>query len=114
MGEIERSSKLSNTLSCQAAALRPPDRTRSRFALSLIEREEVSAGLVAKRSCRSIARNRKRSPSTISRETGRNVDDRPIARHLQASVLGTAQSGLNPVRSRSTRLCASGYRGSCV
>ncbi len=52
--------------------IRPPDRTRSRFALTLIEREEISRGLAAKRSFRSIARILRRSPSTIRREIGRN------------------------------------------
>ena len=52
--------------------IRPPDRRRSRFARSLIEREEISRGLAAKRSLRAIARVLKRSPSTISREVHRN------------------------------------------
>ena len=56
----------------RTGGIRPPDRTRSRFALTLIEREEISRGLVAKYSFRSIARNLKRSPSTISREVHRN------------------------------------------
>ena len=56
----------------QFGGIRPPDRKRSRYALSLIEREEISRGLVAKRSLRSIAQSLKRSPSTISREVRRN------------------------------------------
>ncbi|WP_170107338.1 helix-turn-helix domain-containing protein [Roseibium marinum] len=40
--------------------------------LTLIEREEVSRGLAAKRSFSSIARILKRSPSTISREVHRD------------------------------------------
>lgn len=56
----------------RTGGIRPPDRSRSRFALSLIEREEISRGLVAKRSLRSIARALRRSPSTISREVHRN------------------------------------------
>ena len=56
----------------RTGGIRPPDRTRSRFALTLIEREEISRGLVVKHSFRSIARNLKRSPSTISREVHRN------------------------------------------
>ena len=51
---------------------RPPARTRSRLALSLEEREEISRGLAGDRSLRSIARDLKRSPSTISREVRRN------------------------------------------
>jgi IS30 family transposase len=52
--------------------IRPPARKRSRFALSLIEREEISRGSVAKQSFRSIALKLDRSPSTISREVRRN------------------------------------------
>lgn len=52
--------------------IRPAERTRSRFALTLIEREEISRGLAAKRSFRSIARIVKRSPSTFSRKVHRN------------------------------------------
>jgi len=56
----------------QFGGIRPPDRKRSRHALSLIEREEISRGLVAKQSFRSIAQSLKRSPSTIGREVRRN------------------------------------------
>lgn len=52
--------------------IRPPDRKRSRQALSLIEREEISRGLSIKQSLRSIARHLGRAPSTISREVQRN------------------------------------------
>jgi len=48
--------------------IRPPARTRSRLALTLME----PRGLAAKRSFRAIARILKRSPSTISREVHRN------------------------------------------
>ena len=52
--------------------IRPPGRSRSRLALSLEEREEISRGLAGDRSLRSIARDLKRAPSTISREVRRN------------------------------------------
>lgn len=52
--------------------IRPRARTRSRLALSLQEREEISRGLAVDRSLRSIARGLKRAPSTISREVRRN------------------------------------------
>lgn len=52
--------------------IRPPVRTRSSLALSLEEREEISRGLAVDRSLRSIARDLKRAPSTISREVRRN------------------------------------------
>ena len=50
----------------------PAERKRSRLALSLGEREEISRGIVSQLSIRTIARQLGRSPSTISREIHRN------------------------------------------
>ena len=47
-------------------------RRRSRLALSLAEREEISRGIVAGQSIRGMARALGRSPSTVSRELRRN------------------------------------------
>lgn len=47
-------------------------RCRSQFALSLAEREEISRGLMAGQSIRSIASQLDRAPSTVSREIQRN------------------------------------------
>ena len=52
--------------------IRPSPRRRSRLALSLSEREEISRGIVAEQSIRSMARLLGRSPSTVSRELSRN------------------------------------------
>jgi len=52
--------------------IRPPERKRSRLSLSLSEREEISRGIVAHLSLRSIAAQLGRAPSTISREIHRN------------------------------------------
>ena len=52
--------------------IRPAERKRSRLALTLTEREEISRGLVARLSLRSIASQLGRCPSTISREVNRN------------------------------------------
>jgi IS30 family transposase len=52
--------------------IRPPDRRRGKSALSLSEREEISRGLSTKQSLRTIARQLRRAPSTISREVRRN------------------------------------------
>ena len=51
----------------------PRVRCRSRLALTLAEREEISRGLCAERSIRQIARVIGRSPSSISREIARNT-----------------------------------------
>jgi len=50
----------------------PAQRCRSRLALTLAEREEISLGLAVGDSIRSIATQLGRSPSTISREITRN------------------------------------------
>lgn len=52
--------------------IRPRPRRRSRLALTLLEREEISRGIVAQHSIRSIALVLGRSPSTVSREVRRN------------------------------------------
>jgi len=52
--------------------IRPAERRRSRLALTLLEREEISRAIVARRSIRSIAGMLDRAPSTISREIRRN------------------------------------------
>src|SRR5665811_856783 len=58
--------------------IRPAPRRRSRLALSLSEREEISRGIVAERSIRSMARLLGRSPSTVRREIrGNGLISRP-------------------------------------
>jgi len=54
--------------------IRPAPRCRSRLALTLAEREEISRSVVAGQSMRSIATSLGRSPSTICREIKRNGD----------------------------------------
>src|SRR6478735_5888907 len=49
----------------------PPVRKRSRWALTLAEREEISRGMATERSIRQIAATLGRAPSTISREITR-------------------------------------------
>jgi hypothetical protein len=56
----------------ESGGIRPSERHRSRSALTLIEREEISRGVVAGRSIRSIVAALGRAPSTISREIRRN------------------------------------------
>jgi IS30 family transposase len=56
----------------RTGGIRPPTRRRSRLALTLKEREEISRGLVAKQSLRLIARKLRRAASTVSREVQRN------------------------------------------
>ena len=56
----------------RTGGIRPAPRLRSRRALTLAEREEISRGVVAGQSLRSIAASLGRAPSTVSREINRN------------------------------------------
>ena len=56
----------------QSGGIRPAQRHRSRLALTLAEREEISRAVVAGQSIRTIAASLGRAPSTISREIKRN------------------------------------------
>jgi len=56
----------------ETGGIRPPRRRRSRLALTLAEREEISRGLVAGHTIRSIATSLDRAPSTVCREIKRN------------------------------------------
>ena len=58
----------------ESGGIRPAQRRRSRLALTLAEREEISRAVVAGQSIRSIAATLERAPSTISREIKRNGD----------------------------------------
>lgn len=77
MNEIGRSfgiqghSSIQNIFS-ETGGIRPPVRRRSTRSLSLAEREEISRGIVAGQSIRSIAHDLGRAPSTVSREIQRN------------------------------------------
>ena len=56
----------------RTGGIRPAPRRRSRLALTLAEREEISRGVVTGHSLRSIAATLGRAPSTLSREIRRN------------------------------------------
>ena len=60
-----------NVLS-RTGGIRPPERRRSKAALSVREREEISRAVVAGEALRSIAAWLGRAPSTVSRELKRN------------------------------------------
>jgi len=69
---FDRNSSSIYPLLARTGGIRPPERRRSRFALTLAEREEISRGLRVQMSVRAIARQLWRAPSTISREVRRN------------------------------------------
>jgi DNA-binding CsgD family transcriptional regulator len=56
----------------ETGGFRPPERRRSRLALTVAEREEISRTLVIGHSIRAIAARIGRAPSTVSREIKRN------------------------------------------
>ncbi|HGJ9031511.1 TPA: IS30 family transposase [Pseudomonas aeruginosa] len=56
----------------ETGGIRPATRRRSRLALTLAEREEISRALAVGQSIRHIAMRLERAPSTISREISRN------------------------------------------
>jgi IS30 family transposase len=65
------SSSIFNMLA-PTGGIRPPPRRRSRLALTLAEREEISRGIACDLSLRAITARLVRAPSTISREVNRN------------------------------------------
>ena len=60
----------------RTGGIRPPQRKRSRLALTMSEREEISRGVIAGHSIRSMAVSLKRAASTVSREIKRNAGRR--------------------------------------
>jgi IS30 family transposase len=85
----------------ESGGIRPAERHRSRSALTLIEREEISRGIVEGRSTRAIAAALGRAPSTISREIRRN--DGP--RGYRASQADQAAWEIEAVARRSVNWC---------
>ena len=79
---FDRPSSSAHAQLALTGGIRPPDRRRSSVCLSLVEREEISRGLVAGLSMRAIAAQLDRAPSTISREVSRNGG----SRHYRASL----------------------------
>jgi IS30 family transposase len=65
----------------RTGGIRPLSRCRSRLSLTLAEREEISRGLAAGESMRSIASSLGRAPSTVSRELSRNGGRRRYRAH---------------------------------
>jgi len=71
-GLFDRSHGSVANILVRSGGIRPPPRRRSRLALTEAEREEISRGVVAGQSIRSMAAALGRAPSTVSREITRN------------------------------------------
>ena len=69
---FDRPSSCIYNMLAPTGGIRPIPRRRSRLALTLAEREEISRGIVSDLSLRAIAARLGRTPSRISREVGRN------------------------------------------
>ena len=71
-GLFDRGHSSVQSILLRMGGLEPAPRKRSGLSLGLAEREEISRGVVAGHSLRSIAASLGRAPSTISREIKRN------------------------------------------
>lgn len=91
---FERNSSSIFPVLAPTGCIRPPVRKRSRLALSLAEREEISRGLRIGSSLRSIARSLKRAPSMISREVARNGGAGLSCSSIRCSRLGPYSASL--------------------
>ncbi len=70
--DLDRGHSALQGVMARSGGIRPRQRKRSRLALTIAEREEISRGIVAGHSLRSIASRLGRAPSTVSRELRRN------------------------------------------
>jgi IS30 family transposase len=71
-GHFDRHHSSIQGVLARSGGIRPPKRRRSRLALTLSEREEISRGVVAGWTVGAMAQSLGRSPSTVSREISRN------------------------------------------
>ena len=69
---LERGHSTVQGMLSRTGGVRPAPKRRSRLALTLAEREEISRGVAAGHSIRTIATELDRAPSTVSREVKRN------------------------------------------
>lgn len=94
----------------ESGGIRPPLRKRSRLALTASEREEISRGVVAGHSIRSIATELGRPPSTVSREIQRNAG-RDRYRASQADQAGWDRAKRPKLCKTGNQPCTGPHRG---
>jgi IS30 family transposase len=73
---FDRNHSVIGGILARTGGIRPLPRRRAALALRLSEREEISRGVMAGRSMRTMAHALGRAPSTVSREIGRNGGSR--------------------------------------
>ena len=96
---FDRDSSSIYPLLSRTGGIRPPDRKRSRLALTLGEREAILRGVAACRSTRAIARELCRPASTISREIRRNGGS-----HKYRAVDAESQAWIRALRPKPCKL----------
>jgi IS30 family transposase len=97
------------TFVARRGAVAPVQRRRSRWALPLNEREEISGGSCAGQSMRTVAKRLGRAPSSVSREIARH-GGRSGYRALQADT----QARRNALRPKVCRLARYPALARCV
>lgn len=85
---FDRSESSIQHILAESGGIRPPEPLRSRLALTLAEREEISRAVVAGFSIRTSAMILGRAPSTVSREIKRKKVDKEGYQASQARQLG--------------------------
>ena len=90
------------TVVARRGGIPPAPRRRSRLALRVTEREEISRGLARGESLRQVGRRLGRAPSTVSREVRRHGG----RRHYRAATADT-QAGVRARRPQPCRLAGS-------
>ncbi len=90
----------------RTGGIAPPPRRRAPRVLRTGEREEISRGLAAGQSLRSLAGQLGRAPSTISREVRRHGGRRAYRATWPMRPPGGAPDGPNAVGWRGSRGCA--------
>src|SRR6266850_378612 len=88
----------------------PAARRRSRLALTLAEREDISRGIASGSSIREIARRLDRAASTVSRESRAMVVVQPIALIRRMTMHGSRPCDPRSAFLRYTRGCGTSLR----
>jgi hypothetical protein len=95
----------------ESGGIRPAQRRRSRLALTLAEREEISRAAAAGQSIYSIAASLGRAPSTIYRESSATVTKNAIEPVKPTKLLGIGHIAPRHVNWRRTEHWRTSWQG---